>query len=180
MLCEFTKPQRDAIADMFAKHVLNTHTGVRVQQERKLDAFRTRPANINFRAIEPDFRGIEYVGMRIEISSGDEKPEIYMRKFNGNFYEEIAKRGELKNVPPEQMKIMELYLDITIMKGEVPKEMQTNFMDPNGADDSRKEQTYSVIVPRQGVWRVSTGGKLSKADELKIDRILKRQLQNLF
>ena len=163
MRCDFTKTQRDTVAELFAKHVLDTRTGVRVQQERKLDAFRTRPENFDFKEAEPDFRGMEYVGLRMEISSGGKKPEIYMRKFNGNLYEEIAKRGELKNVPPEQMKIMELYLEITIMKGERPSELQGDFFDPNGADDSRKEHTYSVVVRRQGPWSVS-GGSLSKVD----------------
>jgi hypothetical protein len=171
MRCDFTKTQRDTVAELFAKHVLDTRTGVRIQQERKLDRFRTRPENFDFKAAEPDFRHMEYVGVRMEIFSGDAKPEIYMRKFNGNFYEEIAKRGELKDVPLENMKIKELYLEITILKGEPPSLVQTNFMDPNGKDDPRKEHTYSVVVPSHGTWKVEAGS-LSRVDEIKIDRIL--------
>lgn len=164
-----TKVQRDQIADYFAKDVLGSRKGAKPEQHRDLSQFKSRPPDFNIAVAEEDYIGHRYVGVKMEIASGGPKPEIYMRMFNGDLYEEMAKRRELENVSDKAKTIMELYLEVTILKGERPESQQMNF--ENGVDDDRKEQTYLVTVRSKGPWQVKP--KLATVDERKIDRILR-------
>lgn len=169
--CEYTKEQRDQIAEYFAQDVLGSRRGVKTVQCRDLSKFKTKPGDFKIAEAEPDYITHRYAGVKMEIHSGGPNPEIYMRMFNGDLYEEIAKRGELAGVPDEAKTIVEMYIEMEMYKGERPDSQQMNFLEGSGVDDDRKKQVYTVTVRSKGAWGASPSPL--PADERKIDRILR-------
>ena len=169
--CEYTKAQRDQIAEYFAQDVLGSRRGVKTVQCRDLSAFKVRPKDFDIATKEPDYITHHYVGVMMEIASGGTKPEIYMRKFNGDLYDEIAKRGELRGVPEKDKTIIELYIEMEMYSGDLPEALQMNFLETSGVDDARKKKSYTVTVRAKGAWSASPSPL--PVDERKIDRILR-------
>lgn len=165
---DFLKTQRDMIANFFALDVLGSRMTPRPEVIHDLAPFVQRPRTFDIVSSEPDFRMLEYRGVKMEIESGGKRPELYMRRFNGNLYDEINKRGELKDVPDKAKRIQELYLEITIMSGTPPAIRQLTLA--NGYEDGRKEKLYEVTVPSCGEWRIKP--LASAVDEAKIARVL--------
>lgn len=165
---DFLKTQRDKIAEFFASHVLGSRMSPKPEVIRDLAHFVRRPGKFDIVSSEPDFRMLEYRGVKMEIESGGKRPELYMRRFNGDLYDEIDKRGELKDVPDSAKRILELYLEISIMSGTPPAMRQLTFA--NEYEDGRKERFYEVTVPACGEWRIKPSA--STVDEAKIARIL--------
>lgn len=169
--CDYTKRQRDQIADYFAQDVLGSHKGAKPEQTRDLSEFKKRPRNFDVCEAEPDYLNHRYAGVKMEIDSGGDNPEIYMRMFNGDLYDEIERRGELKDVPDSAKRVVELYISMTLYKGERPPIQQTSFLSESGIEESRKTQDYMVTVCARGPWKARPAP--SEVDERKIDRILR-------
>lgn len=165
---DFLKAQRDAIAMYFATDVLGSRMSPKPEVVHNLASFVKRPAKFDIVSAEPDFRNLEYRGVKMEIESGGERPELYMRRFNGDLYDEIDKRGELKGVPDNAKRILELYLEISLLSGSLPRARQMTFA--NEYDDGRKEKVYDVTVPSCGEWRVKPTAPA--IDEAKIAKVL--------
>ena len=165
---DFLKTQRDMIAKLFASDVLGSRMVPKPEVIRDLASFVKRPPKFDIVSSEPDFRNLEYRGVKMEIESGGERPELYMRRFNGNLYDEIARRGELKGVPDEAKRILELYLEVSLLPGNPPSARQMTFA--NECEDGRKEKVYEVAVPACGEWRVKPAA--TAIDEAKIARVL--------
>ena len=169
--CDYTKKQRDQIADYFAQDVLGSHKGAKPEQTRDLSGFKKRPPDFDVCEAEPDYLSHRYAGLKMEIDSGGENPEIYMRLFNGDFYDEIERRGELKDVPDSAKRVVELYISMTLYKGERPPIQQTSFLSESGIEENRKPQEYMVTVCAKGPWKARPTP--SEVDERKIDRVLR-------
>ena len=167
--CDFYTAQRDFIADQFADKVLHSRLSVRPEQCRNLSGFRSRPKKFDFTSV-PDYRSLAYTGMNMRINSGGERPEWYIRKFDEDFYDAIIRRGELRDVPDASKEIVEMYLDVTIVSGEPPKQIQSSLFESIPIDDGRKEKTFEVTVRSKGSWLAKPAP--SVCDEEKIDRIL--------
>lgn len=165
---DFLKTQRDMIATFFAADVLGSRMTPKPEVVRDLAHFVRRPGKFDIVSSEPDFRMLEYRGVKMEIESGGKRPELYMRRFNGNMYDEIDKRGELKGVSDAAKRILELYLEISVMSGTPPVMRQLTFA--NETEDGREEKLYEVTVPVCGEWRIKPSA--SAVDEAKIARIL--------
>lgn len=165
---DFLKTQRDMIATFFASDVLGSRMTPRPEIVRNLASFVGRPTDFDIVSAEPDFRNLEYRGVKMEIESGGRRPELYMRLFNGNLYDEIDKRGELKGVPDKAKRILELYLEISLLPGNPPTVRQMTF--DNECEDGRKEKVYEVTVPSSGEWRVKPAAPA--VDEAKIAKAL--------
>ena len=91
--------------------------------------------------------------------------------FNGDFYDEIERRGELRDVPDSAKKVVELYIAMTLYKGERPPIQQTSFLSESGIEENRKPQEYMVTVCAKGPWKARPTP--SEVDERKIDRVLR-------
>ena len=165
---DFLKTQRDTIAKYFATDVLGSRMAPKPEVVRNLTSFVRRPPKFDIVSAEPDFRNLEYRGVKMEIESGGVRPELYMRRFNGDLYEEIDKRGELKGVPDDAKHILELYLEISLLSGNPPRARQMTFA--NEYEDGRKERVYEVTVPSCGEWRVKPTAPA--IDETKIAKVL--------
>lgn len=166
--CDFYSTQRDYIANLFAVEVLGSRLGDKPEQKRKLDAFRSRPEAFDFSDI-PDFDSYVCVGMRMNINSGGTVPEVYERRFDGDFYKAVEKRKELLDVPDESKELQELYLRIFILPGDPPKP-EPDLLEGEYVHDTRQPKQYDVTVRTRGTWLAKPSPSIG--DELKIDRIL--------
>jgi len=170
--CDYTDAQRNTVADYFARFVLMSNLGVKPEQRRDLKEFRTRPRKFDTRDIDGlvDYR-YEGVNMRI-LSGGKRRKNIYVRRFvDTDFYDEIERSGDLKDVPVQSRELVELYLEVVLKTGDRPELEQASFAEL-GDFDGRNTKSYLVAVKSRGFW--SSKPTATESDEKKIDQLLER------